>query len=92
MERRGYTVLALCTAFMIAIPSAFAGPVHLVNGQYFAKARAKLLRAGWHPVVSHLKFTDGTEQRLAGDAGAMTGAGWVEVEYCSGAVRNYCFF
>jgi hypothetical protein len=93
MGRRSYTALAVFAAFMAAVSSASAAAsAPLIEGQYFAKARLNILHAGWRPVVTHLKFTDGSEQRLAGDAGAMTSAGWVEVEYCSGTGRNYCFF
>ena len=92
MERSSYAGLAIFAVLMATASPACAASPPLIKGQYFAKARMNLLHAGWRPVVSHLKFADGTYQRLAGDAGTMTDASWKEVEYCSGTGLNFCFF
>lgn len=64
----------------------------LKKGQDLSEIRGELLHEGWMPVTTDLKMHDGTLEHNFGDAGELFRSGYPEVESCSGADANYCFF
>jgi hypothetical protein len=84
---------ALASAAMLAtfISVAHADGVPIQNGWNLSHARAVLMRDGWEPVRTFLRYRDGSLQKQFGDSRIILQAGYPEMEYCSGTGLNYCF-
>jgi hypothetical protein len=62
----------------------------------YAKLRAKLLRQGWRPLITNIRYPGGdrSKEKEDGDAGLMLDTGFREIESCSGVelITAYLIF
>lgn len=73
------------------VQAAGKGMTWLVN-KPLSLVHSKLLADGWRPKETLLTTAKGAPERSWGEAGVLLEAGYPEIERCTGAPRNYCFF
>lgn len=68
------------------------GPGGIYKGDGYSRARRKLIRQGWKPVVTHFKNNLGDEMRLQAGGEDLIKAGYKEIQYCAGTEVGACLF
>jgi hypothetical protein len=82
----------VAAALLLGSSAAFAADPPLTKGLSLSAMHAQLLRAGWKPVETGLRWNDGDLQHKSGGAGMIYRAGFHAVHMCSGTGTNPCIF
>jgi hypothetical protein len=81
----------LFACFVVSLALFARAAVPEIDGMKFVQARAKILKSGWKPHETHLKFGELPERENA-NAAVFFKAGFREVEICAGTGVNPCIF